>query len=260
MFYFQNNRLEKPEVSLTCFVEVFVKSVVLFALAIVLGRIVSRVFPDYDETKARWELALEISFQIGVDSSLMYVSRQLMDWTTTALIGANEKIASNYASMVFAIGIFSVQSEMKKKMVHLITGDKQTKDSLVPVPQENDEDIEEPLPQNNIQVINQRTQNLPPTISTQVLREESNPVQHSQPPAPQPQYTAPPVQESGCQSGGCNVEREDNSLSLNDGRASGYCASGDQSCNNGWSDTMISRGSSGEVFGMLGGNYGAPIM
>ena len=62
MFYFQNNRLEKPEVSLTCFVEVFVKSVALFALAIVLGRLVSRIFPDYDETKARWELALEISF------------------------------------------------------------------------------------------------------------------------------------------------------------------------------------------------------
>jgi len=261
MFYFQNNRLEKPEVSLTCFVEVFVKSVALFALAIVLGRLVSRIFPDYDETKARWELALEISFQIGIDSSLMYVSRQLMDWSTTALIGTNEKIASNYASMVFAIGIFSVQSEMKKKMVHLITGDKQTKDSLVPVPQEedNDEEFNNEEPKNSIPVINQRMQNLPPTVSTQVLRDESTPVQHTQPTLPS-QYTTSPPQEGGCQSGGCNVEREDNSLSLNDGRSSGYCASGDQSCNNGWSDTMISRGSSGEVFGMLGGNYGAPIM
>jgi len=188
LFYFQNNPVDNPEITYQCVLEVFVKSLVMFALAIVLGRTVCRIFPNYNETKKNWELALEIAMQTGLNGSLIYTTRELVDYVGRALIGPTSNVASTYSYVVFALGLFSVQSELKKKILHLITGEKQTNPSVVPNP--NDEDLEyddeEPNLNNNgannnneslslrrdMLTNQQRGQPMPPTISSQMLGQQ----------------------------------------------------------------------------------------
>lgn len=188
LFYFQNNPVDNPEITYQCVLEVFVKSLVMFALAIVLGRTVCRIFPNYNETKKNWELALEIAMQTGLNGSLIYTTRELVDYVGRALIGPTSNVASTYSYVVFALGLFSVQSELKKKILHLITGEKQTNPSVVPNP--NDEDLEyddeEPNYNGNNGTNNneslslrrdmltnqQRGQPMPPTISSQMLGQQ----------------------------------------------------------------------------------------
>ena len=58
------------------------------------------------------------------DQYIYQPTKELVEYIGRALIGPTSSVASSYSYVVFALGLFSVQSEMKKKILHLITGEK----------------------------------------------------------------------------------------------------------------------------------------
>ena len=186
LFYFQNNPVDNPEITYQVMLEVFVKSLVMFALAIVTGRLVCRIFPSYNETKKDWELGLEIAMQTGLNGMLIYLAKELVEYIGRALIGPTSSVASSYSYVVFALGLFSVQSEMKKKILHLITGEKQINNNIAPNPSDEDLEYEDEQPNNqmnngdnlslnrNLETLQQQQggQPMPPTVSSQVLGQQ----------------------------------------------------------------------------------------
>ena len=143
LFYFQNNSVEKIDLTLMNLVEVSSKSGVYLLLGFVFGNILNRILPAYVETKEKRDYVIEVFLTGALMGLLTFLSVKLLEYGVYNLVGKTELSGSSVFSVLMLIPMFSVQSDLKKKLTHILTGQKQINDPFVASVTDDDYDSED---------------------------------------------------------------------------------------------------------------------
>ena len=122
--YFLNGgaAVDPPEIKFLAGTEVFFMSGIMFLLGTYGGRFLNKLFPSYDANKKSYVQSIEVVLQAGTTGLLTYIMRELMISSSISLFGPTDQLSQStgYAATLYAFGLLSTQSELKKKLQHLL--------------------------------------------------------------------------------------------------------------------------------------------
>ena len=122
--YFLNggSAIDPPEIKFLTGTEIFFMSGIMFLLGTYGGRFLNKLFPSYDSNKKNYVQSFEIIVQAGTTGALTYIMRELMISASISLFGPTDQLSQStgYAATLYAFGLLSTQSELKKKLQHLL--------------------------------------------------------------------------------------------------------------------------------------------
>ena len=252
LFYFQKNSVDKIELSLMNLVEVSSKSGVYLLLGFVYGNILNRILPAYIETKSKRDYVIEVFLTGALMGLLTFLSVKLLEYGVYNLVGKTQLSESSIYSVLMLITMFSVQSDLKKKLTHILTGQKQINDTFVAKVTDDDYDEEEYDINNALDQQNLIVQNGQPSgpVGPDGLNENTLPQTLNQNRANGGNMNMMNnnannnMNSGGCANGNCNGGNNGggcNCGSSNNGNNRGGCNCGMSSCNSCNSNTSIDR-------------------
>ena len=153
--------IDPPEIKFLTATEVFFLSGVMFLLGTYAGRFLNKLFPNYNPDKKNYVQAVEVILQAGTTGALTYIMRELMIAASISLFGPTDQLSQStgYAATLYAFGLLSTQSELKKKLQHLLPLNENTENEVVQVVSSNAPMTQQPILENSVSnrdVINQR--------------------------------------------------------------------------------------------------------
>ena len=150
--------VDPPEIKFLAGTEVFFMSGIMFLLGTYGGRFLNKLFPNYDANKKNYVQSIEVVLQAGTTGLLTYIMRELMISSSISLFGPTDQLSQStgYAATLYAFGLLSTQSELKKKLQHLLPLNESNDNTEAPVVPTSAPIVQKRM--TNKDVINQRIQ------------------------------------------------------------------------------------------------------